>query len=130
MVMAEQVLVPLAGELHLCPVVDPEPDEPVLLFDIEIPVRIVLSSPVAPAFFHRPDRTTRVSLEDVDLGVADWHHLAGSDIVFPRDMAMDAAIYLATVHNPVKLRHICFGPAGESSIGATIDLEIDFCCVK
>jgi hypothetical protein len=131
--MSAQVLVPLGGERRPITDPDPEPGEPPLLFDIEIPVRVAGSSPVGPSFFRRPagPPTTRVSLEDVDLGVSDWRQLAGKDIAFPGGAALDAAaVYLGTVHNPVKLQRIRFGTPSEASIPAVIDLAFDFRCVN
>jgi hypothetical protein len=126
--MSDPVLVPLGG--RLLPQAFPKAvsADPVLLFDIEIPIRVAVSSPVGPAFF--PRRPTRVSIEDVDLGVSDWRQLSGKDIAFPASAEWDAAVYLATVHNPVKLRRIRFGRAGEQTIQALIELELDFRCVK
>lgn len=128
--MSERVLWPLGGELRPRPYPDPEPGDPLLLFEIEIPVRVILSSPVAPAFFPRSEPTTRVSLEDVDLGVSDWRQLEGKVVTFSEDPELDAAVYLATVHNPVRLHSIRFGAAGAASIRAAIDLGFDFRCVK
>jgi hypothetical protein len=128
--MPEEVLVPLGGRLLPRAFPAPEPGDPVLLFDIEIPVRVEVTSPVAPAFFPRPDRTTVVSVEDVDLGVEDWRQLAGREVVLPEGAGLDAAVYLATVHNPVALRRIRFGPAGERSIPGEVELEVDLRCVK
>jgi hypothetical protein len=127
--MSKQVLVPLGGRLQP-QVWDPDPDDPEVLFDIEIPIRVDVSSDVDREFFAHPDRTTVVSLEDVDLGVSDWRQLPGKDVVFPKDQELDAAVYLATVHNPVKLRRIRFGKADRRSIRAGIDLEFDFRCVN
>ena len=113
--MSVRVLVPFGGELRPRPYPDPEPGDPILLFDIEIPVRVALSSPVAPAFFPRPEPTTCVSLEDVDLGVSDWRQLEDKLIAFPKDPELDAAVYLATVHNPVILscgRFLLYGSWG------------------
>ena len=127
--MADAVLVPLGGRLLPQAVPDPEPGEPSLLFEVEILVRIVLSSPVAPGFFprpHQPDRPAIVSVEDVELGVSDWRQLADREVVIPADAEMDAAVYLAGVHNPVRLRRLRFGPAGAWSIPAEVELRLDF----
>jgi hypothetical protein len=129
--MSKQILVPLTGELHpqACP--DPDPGEPVMLFDIEIPVRFDLASPVEPGLFPRPEPVARVSLEDVDLGVTDWRELAGKDVSFPPDLDQsDAAIYLGGVHNPVRLHRIRFGQLLGRAIRVGIELEFDFRCVK
>ena len=128
--MPEEVLVPLGGRLLPRAFPAPEPGDPVLLFDLEIPVRVAVSSPVAPASFPRPDWTTVVSVEDVDLGVEDWRRLPGREVVIPEDAGLDAAVYLATVHNPVALRRIRFRSAGERCIPGEVELEIDFRCVK
>jgi hypothetical protein len=103
-----------------------------LLFDIEISVRIVLSAPVEPGFFPRPNQpTARISLEDVDFGVSDWRQLEGKDIAFPDDQDMDpGAIYLASIHNPVRLQRVRFGVASQTSIRAEIELDFDFRCVN
>src|SRR5262245_25113843 len=116
--MPDEVLVPLGGRLLPQTFPDAEPGEPSVLFEVEIPVRVDVSSPVAPAFFPRSDRTTVVSVEDVDLGVPDWRQLAGREVVIPAGAELDAAVYLAGVHNPVRLRRLRFGPAGERSIPA------------
>ena len=124
--MPDDVLVPLGGRLIPRAFPDPEPGDPVLLFDLEIPVRIAISSPIAPAFFPRTDRTTVVSVEDVDLGVADWRELAGREVVIPRDAELDAAVYLAGVHNPVRLRRLRFGPVAGETISAEVEIALDF----
>jgi hypothetical protein len=124
--MPNDVIVPLGGRLLLQPYPDPEPGDPALLFEVEIPVRVDVSLPTSSPFFPRPDRTTVVSVEDVDLGVSDWRQLAGREVVIPAGDGSDAAIYLATVHNPVQLRRLRFGPAGEQSIPAEVELRLDF----
>lgn len=124
--MPEEVLVPLGGRLLPQSFPGPEPGDPSVLFEIQITVRVDVSSPVAPAFFRRPDRTTVVSVEEVDLGVSDRRQLAGKTVRIPRDEEQDAAVYLATVHNPVRLRRLRFGPAGERSIPAEVELAFDF----
>src|SRR5262249_5731569 len=73
--VSEAVLSPLPGRLT---VTDPEEG----LYDIEIPVRLVITSLVDPEFFPRGQPT--VSIEDVDLGVADVRKLQGKEITFKR----------------------------------------------
>src|SRR5262249_25790388 len=83
---SKQTLKPLTGTLRPPPSPAPEPGEPALLFDIDIPVRFALRSPVAPGLFPRPEPVAQVSLEDVDLGVSDWRDLAGKEVAFPREL--------------------------------------------
>jgi hypothetical protein len=127
----DRVVVPLKGELRpqQCP--DPEPGEPVLVFDIEIPVHFALTSPVEPGLFSGRKPVARVSLEEVDLGVSDWRDLTGMEIAIPPELDQsDAAIYLGGVHNPVRLNRIRFGAIRGRAIRAALDLEIDLSCVN
>jgi hypothetical protein len=129
--MSKQTLKPLTGTLRPTPYPDAEPGEPAMLFDIDIPVRFALRSPVAPGLFPRPEPVAHVSLEDVDLGVSDWRDLAGKEVAFPRELDQsDAAIYLGGVHNPVRLHRIRFGRARGRALRAEIDLGLDFRCVN
>lgn len=128
--MTDSIIEPLRGELRPQPYPDPEPGEPVLVFDIEILVRVVLTSEVAPQFFPGSKPHTRFTVEDLDLGVSDWRELAGKEITFSEDDELDASIYLATVHNPVTLHRLRFGEPGDNSIPGEIELEFDFRYVK
>ena len=129
--MSERILTPLPGELRPRAYPDPEPGEPTLVFDIDIPVRFALTAPVEPGLFPRREPVARASLEDVDLGVSDWRHLAGKDVVFPPDLDQsDAAMYLGGVHNPIRLHRIRFGGIDGQAVRARIDLAFDFLCVK
>jgi hypothetical protein len=58
--------------------------------------------------------------------VPDWRQLSGKAVRIPRDEELDAAVYLATVHNPVTLRRLRFGQAAEGSIPAEVELSFDF----
>lgn len=129
--MSKQILTPTPGGLRPEAYPDPQPGEPTLAFEIEIPVRFALTSPVEPGLFPRREPVARVSLEDVDLGVSDWRHLAGKDIAFPPELDQsDAAMYLGGVHNPIRLHRIRFGDINGQTVRAGIDLEFDFRCVN
>lgn len=129
--MPKQILVPLTGNLKPQAYPGREPGDPALIFDIEIPVRFNLTSPVDPELFPGRAPVTRVILEFVDLGVSDWRDLAGKEVAFGEDFEVsDAAIYLGTVHNPVRLHRIQFGKIRGQKLRADIDLELDFRCVN
>jgi hypothetical protein len=129
--MSDKVIIPTGGVLRVKSEDDPKTGAASLLFDIEIPVRLELSSEVSRHFFPSAAPVSLVELEDVDLGVSDWRELAGKEAVIPEDEDQsDAAIYLATVHNPVYLYRISFGEPGHRRIPAVIELEFDFRCVN
>jgi len=81
--MSDSVLMPIGGELR------PQTYQ-VVLFDLEIVVRVAVTSSVEPEFFPQT-RPTTVDVEDVDLGVSDWRQLADREVAFPPDQ--DAAFY-------------------------------------
>ena len=118
--MSEAVLSPLPGRLT---VTDPEEG----LYDIEIPVRLVITSLVDPEFFPRGQPT--VSIEDVDLGVADVRKLQGKEITFKRDACTDASFYLGGVHTPVRLYRLRFGNKRADRVATELELGFDFGCV-
>lgn len=128
--MEGQILQPIHGTIMLRPCPEAEPDEPTLLFDMEIKIRVALTTEVAPQFFPRSEPITRFTVEDLDLGVSDWRQLAGKTITYTDDDELDASLYLATVHNPVTLHRISFGATHDDSISAQIELEFDFRYVK
>ncbi len=129
--MPKQILVPSTGKLKPQAYPGREPGDPALIFDIEIPVRFNLTSPVDAELFPGRGPVAQVSLEAVDLGVSDWRDLAGKDIDMEGNFEpSDASIYLGGVHNQVLLHRIRFGKPRGQKIRADIDLELDFRCVN
>lgn len=123
--MSERVLAPLGGTLRA--LTYEEDGRRLVLFDIEIPVRVAISSPVDPEFLPGT-RPMAVEVEGLDLGVFDWRHLAAREVSFPADQ--DGAFYLGGVHNPVEVYRIRFGEVRGDAIRAEIELGFDFRCVK
>jgi hypothetical protein len=106
---------------------------PTLFYDITLPVRVMLPTPIGRPLFPYDEPTTEVQFEFIDLGRVEWRNLPDRKFRFPSgpdDEHPDGGIYLGGTHHSAFLTRLRFGERQGRSLTASLDIEFDLSLLR